>query len=123
MAVLPKGKPFDTSLRGFERHLMPRTASLILICVAAFVLAPLSHYLAIGIAVEGLSRDLADSFSTGIMSLLFGLMGWIPGWLAAAALAFTGNTISYRDAVTIAAGPALLGALSSCAIGPTSPFP
>ena len=89
MAVLPKGKPFDTSLRGFERHLMPRTASLILICVAAFVLAPLSHYLAIGIAVEGLSRDLADSFSTGIMSLLFGLMGWIPGWLAAAALAFT----------------------------------
>jgi len=101
---------------------MPRTASLILICVAAFVLAPLSHYLSIGIAVEGLSRDLSDSFSTGIMSLLFGLMGWIPGWLAAAALAFTGNTISYRDAVTIAAGPALLGALSSCAIGPTSPF-
>jgi hypothetical protein len=100
---------------------MPKTALTVLICVAAFILAPASHYVAISAAAGGFSVGWSSSFSRGFITLLVVMFGWVPGWFAASALSFAGAAVSYRHAVNVAAIPALFGMLSSCAVGPTSP--
>ena len=93
----------------------------ILVCVAAFFLGPASHYAAL-MSLEGLLDSSASGDTKGMISLVVVLFGWVPGSLAAASLSFTGLAISFRDALNFSAGPAVIGMLTSCAVGPTNPF-
>jgi uncharacterized membrane protein YqaE (UPF0057 family) len=100
---------------------MPRTATLILICVAAFILGPAAQWLGI-MSMQDFLGGSASSDAKGITAILVLVFGWIPGCITAAALAIPTRNVSFGDAMHVTPGSAFIGMLTSCAAGPTNPF-